>query len=400
MPTRGAGGGAAKEAAPSKPAKAAAAPPPSKLSDEEYEEKRKLVIDYFNDDHDVTEAVKSVKELESPERHADLILNMVAIDGFSRRNMDWPALAKLLLALAEQSVLTAKHVLDGFRKVFDDFEDYLCDLPKADGYVGSLLAPLLANGHVTLAAVGKEMMQAGPEGEEGALVEGGTALGAFAAVLKAVEAEAPGKAGALWQESGLTLEGFMADFEREDFEKDAAKETSRMGLSFLFPLDAAAKSLGEALAGGAAAPASWVADNVPEAERGSPALVRLVYAKVLSAAVPESSSDEWESELEAMGAHAPLLKAAASGAADRKSGGAAELAAVSSVQLFCHERGHPKGLMTRLMKDLYAADVVSKRAVLQWKDDIKDATPGKQKALLELLAWLNWLETAEEEPDE
>ena len=36
---------------------------------------------------------------------------------------------------------------------------------------------------------------------------------------------------------------------------------------------------------------------------------------------------------------------------------------------------------------------------LHWKEDLDDATPGKEKALFQLIEFFTWLETADEEDE-
>ena len=47
--------------------------------------------------------------------------------------------------------------------------------------------------------------------------------------------------------------------------------------------------------------------------------------------------------------------------------------------------------MTRLLQDFYDADILSEESFTKWRDDNKDETPGKVKAISDSTAWLNWL---------
>merc|ERR1712176_879033 len=59
----------------------------------------------------------------------------------------------------------------------------------------------------------------------------------------------------------------------------------------------------------------------------------------------------------------------------------AEFDCVLALQLVNHKLGAPKGLMTRLLQDFYDADILSEESFTKWRDDNKDETPGKVKAI-------------------
>ena len=44
-------------------------------------------------------------------------------------------------------------------------------------------------------------------------------------------------------------------------------------------------------------------------------------------------------------------------------------------------------------------DAVFEDGFLHWKEDLDDATPGKEKALFQLIEFFTWLETADEEDE-
>ena len=63
---------------------------------------------------------------------------------------------------------------------------------------------------------------------------------------------------------------------------------------------------------------------------------------------------------------------------------ALQLTAVYALQVFCHEKGFPKGLLLRAFVNFYEFDILEERAFLQWKEDVNDAYPGKGKALFQV----------------
>ena len=53
-------------------------------------------------------------------------------------------------------------------------------------------------------------------------------------------------------------------------------------------------------------------------------------------------------------------------------------------QVFCHEKGFPKGLLLRNFVNFYDFDIIEERAFIQWKESVNDAYPGKGKALFQV----------------
>ena len=69
------------------------------------------------------------------------------------------------------------------------------------------------------------------------------------------------------------------------------------------------------------------------------------------------------------------------------------------VQAFCHANGWPTELIKKIFFQLYEKDAVFEDGFLHWKEDLEDATPGKEKALFQLIEFFTWLETADEEDE-
>jgi hypothetical protein len=82
-----------------------------------------------------------------------------------------------------------------------------------------------------------------------------------------------------------------------------------------------------------------------------------------------------------------------------------QLKALYAMQLFMHEhRGldgnKTKGMMELGFKALYAFDVVSDEAFIEYKYDTEDNTLGKMQAIIETSEWLSWLEENEDEDED
>lgn len=77
-----------------------------------------------------------------------------------------------------------------------------------------------------------------------------------------------------------------------------------------------------------------------------------------------------------------------------------QIALVYAMQVFCHQKEWPKGLLLRLFTYMYDLEVVEEDAFLKWKEDLNDSYPGKGKALFQVNQWLTWLEQAESEEED
>ena len=54
-----------------------------------------------------------------------------------------------------------------------------------------------------------------------------------------------------------------------------------------------------------------------------------------------------------------------------------QVSVIYALQAFCHDNGHPKGLMLRFSKYCYDFDIVEEDAFTDWQDEIRDDVPGK-----------------------
>lgn len=58
------------------------------------------------------------------------------------------------------------------------------------------------------------------------------------------------------------------------------------------------------------------------------------------------------------------------------------------------------GMLLRWFTALYDLNVIEEDAYFQWKEDLTEVYPGKQRALFQVNAWLMWLQEAESEEEE
>ena len=192
------------------------------------EEERKRTLEYFLDDKDVGEAIKSISTWNNAK--VGIFIQQLCTVGFDRRGMEWEASEDLTRELSRSGYADA--VLDGISEIFNDLEDVICDLPKADSILAGLLAHPLADGTIKLADVAKALEAAKPDGgDDGQVVKEGLALPLLCKLLVRVskielEDSVKADAHALVEEANLDLLKFVAHYE-DDKEGSLAEEIGR-----------------------------------------------------------------------------------------------------------------------------------------------------------------------------
>ena len=224
---------------------------------------------------------------------------------------------------------------------------------------------------MALADVADAAKTAGPvedgEREEGYVLAEGFALPFLCKILHAVAnlAGAP-RAEAAFRGSGLDLGDFIGELDKEDG-LDAAKaaEKHKLGdIPISGALDAARAKLSEEKLD--ASTAAWIEANVAESTRKSAELVGEATAAALARAVPRRRTSPPRLHRRARAVFPPPRAVAGPGPELRDE---REVAALYAAQRFCDAAGHPRGLMTRVLKDLYSGDVLDEPAMQRWRDD-------------------------------
>ena len=181
------------------------------------------------------------------------------------------------------------------------------------------------------------------------------------------------------------------DGEEGEGEEDALfSALDSHGLSFLLPLLGARREMARRLAedpSDAAAFAKWLREDEGMARfHGRPDFVTALFKVALrhiAAPAPASPSEQpdkaaTEAEREALDRFRPVLQPFV------RERGDLQLAAVYALQVFCFERGYPKGLLLRSFVNFYELDILDEGAFLRWKEDVNDEYPGKGKALFQV----------------
>jgi len=363
--------------------------------------KAKALAEEYYTARDMKEALQCMADLKEGSADFALVVEVWVDDALQTKGRDWGDLVKLVLEMAgnDKSHLTQPSIEAGLRRVLNVLTDLSIDVPKAPKQVADLAAQLIIGGHLTMPAFVGHLLKAGDgeegEGEDPALLDGGLPLPIVSDVLNAIKAAKGASAAAeAWTAAGVEVEKLLPSFEREDAKAVAAAKAK---LSFLQPLQPLQARLEEDMK--ARKPGdevlAWMEAEVDADVAGSSEFAAMLSEGVIKGLIPDAgalpSMDDPIPGLK--DEYAKLLIRFASKSAT------AQLACIHAAQKVFHEYGHPKGLMKRLLEDLYYADVLEETAFAKWQDE-RDDSQAKQKAIIDTSTWLNYLASQEAEQDE
>ncbi|KAL3146721.1 hypothetical protein ABBQ38_014708 [Trebouxia sp. C0009 RCD-2024] len=377
------------------PATAPAQPPPpaaKKLSREELENKVRGTLEEYFSTRDKAELSETVKELLGLSEATQIFEQIPLVAISKMRGVDWSIITEVMLHLCggDQPVLPKSAVQSATRSLLNTMgvEDVMGDAPKAADWVGGVLGALVSAGVLPLKEVATATLEAAveEEGEDGQLVDGGSAWKLVGAVLQAVAQNSnQAQMSKQWKDTGLHLDAFFPSFEKDDTGKAEAQKLQAMskayGLQGIVPKPDIKPHIQEAIAKGDSADSmlSWVVEQHGQEAMKDPDLAKQVTLAVLRSTIPnpkEVNTEERVAPLSPTKSCGDLLSITSS-----KGGLKAEVATILGAQQFFHESGAPKRLMQRLLEDLVDCGSVTYEAVQHWQHDNKDETPGKEAAI-------------------
>ncbi|KAJ7568258.1 hypothetical protein O6H91_01G025400 [Diphasiastrum complanatum] len=369
---------------------------PQILNEEQLRKKSELIINEYFSARDLKEAAQCVDELRAPKFHSTMVSIWVT-QALERKDPERDLLSKLLIHLScvEPPLLSHEAITHGFESVLALLEDTIVDVPRAPDYVADMIGKLIAQDILPLFRLGNLLKDGGME--PGSLIESGDALKILGIVLETLRGE-KGEAAMVdsYKSSGLDLEDFIMSRDNDGWNLDAFLE--KWSLQCLYPMAPLEKHLREALDRNQEALEiyKWFEKNVPQRMITDGSFLCMVMTRVLKHCIPSLPVDHDMNILKGRTKkYAPLLRMFSSGKA--KASEASQRNYIVAVQLFVDDLGHPPGLMSVLFDNFYHEEVISERAYTKWQDDVKDATPGRDKAIREVGKWLAWLATAPEE---
>jgi hypothetical protein len=146
---------------------------------------------------------------------------------------------------------------------------------------------------------------------------------------------------------------------------------------------------------------AWLDANFPQAAQADAKVARVVMSCVLetAAAGDESADRPLAPKLcKQIERCAKLLKKCTADEKEPRSL-TKQAGCLFEVQAFCHKLQWPQGLIKKVFYQMYETDVVFEDAFGVWREDLTDETPGKDKALIQVNEFLQWLDEAAEEED-
>ncbi len=186
----------------------------------------------------------------------------------------------------------------------------------------------------------------------------------------------------------------------EEQDESLLKALDEQGLSFLLPLLAVRRDMSKRLADDPTPAnfAKWLQeDESLSGFHGRPEFVMALFKIVLGRVTSQTTLAEGastaqqpdkaasEAERDALDKFRPVLQPFVRDRPDL------QLAAVYALQVFCFEKGYPKGLLLRSFVNFYELDIMDEQAFLKWKEDVNDTYPGKGKALFQASLRTQWI---------
>ncbi|UPR04446.1 translation initiation factor 4G [Chloropicon primus] len=376
-------------------------PSPSKsaMSEEETSKKAKGIIEEFHNLNDYKEVGECIKEIKEKNANLGLVLKFWLSDLLEGKKRSVEHFRKLMLELGTSGLFKKEDFHFGLLQTICTLEDLEIDVPKAPGIVAEVFGDLIANKFASMEILGKPLLKAFEDftGDKVEDLFGETEVYQdFALLLHKSLIERESKA---WQLKAVEAEFAKAGVTLKPFE---AEKIEKHQCQNIFAHITYKRHVTQALANGAdpAYLANWFDLHFDKkGVKANSKLASSTLADVLLRALGDSSdaspsklsdSIDLDKELSMIvdsnhGIHKLFNKLVDKGNVN------AEFECVLALQLVNHKLGAPKGLMTRLLQDFYDADVLSEESFTKWRDDNKDETPGKVKAISDSTAWLNWL---------
>lgn len=317
----------------------------------------------------------------------------------------WVKLEHILVHLCsiEPPLLSSNTVSAGVKDLLDLIEDLVEDHPKGPVLVGRTLSPLVGMGVLSLEKLGEMLLNSGFE--PGSLVESNNiALNFLASCLQSMGNADSSSLVKSWKSSNLDLKNFICERKRSDPEV-LQGIIEKHDLACLFPETQTRENLesflsrdGDGMQPGKAL--DWCKSNLSADTLAQAEFTSTVMHCALRALLPDLSVDLLTNPIgkitdEDENSIGHLLRQTVG-----RSSVDAQVEATYRLQEFFYSSNCKKGLMTRLLMDLYDADILSEDAVLKWKDDLREDIPGKGQAILDSHKWFEWLENASEEEED
>ncbi|XP_036387006.1 eukaryotic translation initiation factor 4 gamma 3 isoform X2 [Megalops cyprinoides] len=368
------------------------------LSEEEMERKSKSIIDEFLHINDFKEALQCVEELDQASQ-LHMFVRVGVESTLERSHSTRDHIGQLFFQMLHSGMLSKAQFFRGFVETLELADDMAIDIPHIWLYLAELVTPVLREGGVSVRELFSEFSKPLlPVGRAGIL---------FSEILHLLcKQMSHRKVGALWRESGLSWEDFLAEGEDvscfiseqklEFTVSDCSSPTAGHSKRTLSPEELSQK-LEKLLLEEVATDEQifdWVEANLDESQMSSPPFLRALMTTVCKAAVKEDSAS-YRVDTAIIQRRLPVLLKYLNSDTER------QLQALYALQALIVSLDQPPNLLRMFFDCLYDEDVISEDAFYRWESSKDPAEQqGKGVALKSVTAFFTWLREAEEESED
>lgn len=361
------------------------------LSEEDLERKSKSIIEEFLHINDLKEAVQCVQELNSPTLLFIFVRNSIE-STLERSTIAREHMGHLLYTLVKGGTLPKEQYYKGVLEVLEVGEDMEIDIPHIWLYLAELISPVLLEEGIPMGELFRELTKPlVPIGKAGILLAEILGLQCKGMSHK--------KAGALWQEAGLSwkeflskdqdLNKFISDHKLEYTLGDETESPSKKDLSPAELEKVLIKLLKENTS------SQKIFDNI-EANLTDQQVASNAFVRTLMSAVCQSAiifENPYRVDVNVIHSRAKLLQKYLNSEAK-------ELQALYALQALVVKLDQPPNLLRMFFDALYDEDVIKEEPFYKWESSKDPAEQlGKGVALKSVTAFFTWLREAEDESD-
>lgn len=363
----------------------------SDLSEEELEKKSKAIIEEFLHINDTKEAVQCVQELGSPTLLFIFVRNGIE-STLERSTIAREHMGLLLYTLVKAGILPREQYYKGMLEVLEVAEDMEIDIPHIWLYLAELISPVLVEGGIPMGELFRELTKPlVPLGKAGILLAEILGLQCKGMSHK--------KAGALWQESGLSwkeflskdqdVNKFISDHKLEYTLGDETESPSKKDLSPAELEKVLLRLLKENSSNQKIF--DWIEANLTDQQLASNTFVRTLMSTVCHSAI--IFENPYRVDVNVIHSRAKLLQKYLNSEAK-------ELQALYALQALVVKLDQPPNLLRMFFDALYDEDVIKEEPFYKWESSKDPAEQqGKGVALKSVTAFFTWLREAEDESD-
>lgn len=363
---------------------------------EEILKQTETVLEELLNHQSLDDSVTALKDIKLVDRFWAHVLARLMAKVLDKSDSERELVSQLMVRLKKDSLITSSQFFDGYKELISQLPDIENDVPRAKSFVAGLAARAVMDELATLADLARPL-------------EGGHQYPLFLLTLQQlhkIQATERAVLIKLFNESKVQLMNMLPELDRN---KDRLGQIlDDRGLGFLFPLLRIQSDLWKQIQADPT-PAQfykWMKENVDPSCYTMPGFISALFAVLLKYIAQEAAPGDapttttattngttengslatatdkvtQEKEKELMERYRPVLQAFLH---DHVS---LQVTVLHALQAFCHGLNFPKGMLLRWFVLLYDLEIVEEEAFLKWKEDLTDDTPGKGKALFQVIS--------------